>query len=308
MRIAICIATRQRPRWLAALLASLGQVSINEATTEISVIVVDNDPAATARGTVCDAQVALRWPLSYEVEAQEGISFARNRAVHTALSWKADLVAFLDDDETVSPGWLDQLLRVHQQYGADVVAGPVVPSYEPGVADWVVAGRFFERPRHSTGTPVKCAITANCLISARLLADSAEPFHPAFAIGGGGDTHFFRQAHARGARIVWADGAMAYERIPASRATVRWLLARAYRGGASFALSERLLHQTRTWMLLRMCTGALRGLQGVGLLLPSLFLGKAGIVRALRTACAGAGLMTGTLGMSYREYTVIHGE
>ena len=308
MRIAICIATRQRPRWLAALLASLGQVSINEATTEISVVVVDNDPAATARGTVSDAQVALHWPLSYEVEVQQGISFARNRAVRTALSWKADLVAFLDDDETVSPGWLDQLLRVRQQYDADVVAGPVVPSYEAGVADWVVAGRFFERPRHSTGTPVKCAITANCLIAARLLSDSAEPFHPAFAIGGGGDTHFFRQVHAKGASIFWADGAVVYERVPASRATVGWLLARAYRGGASFALSERLIHRTRTWMLLRMCTGALHGIQGLVLLFPSLFLGKAGIVRALRTASVGAGLMSGTLGLLYREYTVIHGE
>jgi hypothetical protein len=218
------------------------------------------------------------------------------------------VVAFLDDDETVSPGWLDELLAVYRQYHADVVAGPVVPCYEPGVAQWVLEGKFFERPRHSTGDLVNYAITANCLISVRLLADSAEPFHPAFAIGGGGDTHFFRQAHAKGARIVWSDGAIAYERVPASRATVRWLLARAYRGGTSFALSERLLHQTRMWMVLRMCTGALRGLQGVGLLLPSLFLGKAGVVRALRTACAGAGLLTGTLGMSYREYTVIHGE
>jgi len=308
MRVAICIATCQRPRWLAALLASLGQLSMDEASTELSVIVVDNDPDGTARGAVCAARAAFRWPVSYEIETQKGISFARNRAVRLALAWKADLVAFLDDDETVSPGWLDQLLAVHQRYLPDVVAGQVVPSYGPGVADWVVAGRFFERPRHSTGTLVTCAITANCLISARLLADSVEPFHPAFAIGGGGDTHFFRQAHAKGASIVWADGAIAYERVPASRATVRWLLARAYRGGTSFALSERLLHQTRTWMLLRMCTGALRGLQGLGLLLPSLFLGKAGIVRALRTACAGAGLMTGTLGMSYREYTVVHGE
>jgi hypothetical protein len=189
-----------------------------------------------------------------------------------------------------------------------VVAGPVLPSYEPGVAEWAVKGKFFERPRHPTGTLVNCAITANCLISARLLATSAEPFHPAFALGGGGDTHFFRQAHAGGARMVWADGAVVYERVPASRATVRWLLARAYRGGTSFALSERLLHRTRGWMALRMSTGALRGLLGLGLLLPSVFLGKAGIVRALRSTWTGAGLMTGTLGLLHREYTVIHGE
>jgi GT2 family glycosyltransferase len=243
----------------------------------------------------------------YEVESQKGISFARNRAVQLALAWEADLVAFLDDDETACPGWLAELLAVSKQYQADVVAGPVLPSYEPGVAEWAIRGKFFERPRHPTGTLVKYAITANCLISARLL-HAAQPFHPAFAIGGGGDTHFFREAQVKGARIVWADSALVYERVPASRATVRWLLARAYRGGTSFALSERILHPTPIWMALRMCTGALRGLKGLGLLLPSLFLGKAGIVRALRSVCAGAGLVTGILGSSYQEYTVIHGE
>ena len=308
MRVSICIATCQRPRWLAALLTSLNQLVTDEPSNVVNVIVVDNDPAGSAGAVVQEARAAFRWPMLYEIEPQRGISFSRNRAVRLALASMADAVAFLDDDETASPEWLRELMAVHHRFHAEVVAGPVIPSYEPGVPDWVVKGRFFERPRHSTGTFVNYAITANCLISARLLTTSNEPFHPAFALGGGGDTHFFRQAHAKGARIVWAEDAVVYERIPASRATLRWLLARAYRGGTSFALSERLLHETRGWMLLRMCTGALRGIQGIGLLLPSLLLGRAGVVRALQTACVGAGLLSGSIGASYREYKVIHGE
>jgi succinoglycan biosynthesis protein ExoM len=308
MRVAICIASCQRPRWLAASLQSLSQLLLHEGSTELKVIIVDNDPNGSAREPVAAARPEFPWPLSYDIEPQRGISFARNRAVRLALAWEADWIAFLDDDETASPQWLRELLAIQQRYAADVVSGSVVPSYEPGVAEWVVNGRFFERPRHASGTLLECAITANCLISARLLADSAEPFHPAFALGGGGDTHFFRQAHAKGASIVWADAAIVYERIPASRTTVRWLLQRAYRGGTSFALTERLLHRTPMWMLLRTCTGTLRGLQGLALLFPSLFLGKARVVGALRTACVGAGLVAGTLGLSYREYKVIHGE
>jgi succinoglycan biosynthesis protein ExoM len=308
MRVSICIATCQRPRWLGALLTSLNRLVTDESSNVVNVIVVDNDPAGSAEEVVREATAAFRWPLIYEIEPQRGISFSRNRAVRLALARTADAVAFLDDDETASPEWLRELLAAHHRFHADVVAGPVVPSYEPGVPDWVVQGRFFERPRHSTGDLVNYAITANCLISARLLTISSEPFHPAFALGGGGDTHFFRQAQASGARIVWADGALVYERIPASRATLRWLLARAYRGGTSFALSDRLLHQQRTWMLLRVATGTLRGVQGLGLLLPSLFLGRAKIVRALQTTCVGAGLVSGTVGLSYREYTTIHGE
>ena len=307
MRVSICIATCQRPRWLGGLLGSLNRLVTDESSNVVNVIVVDNDPGGSAGEVVRDATAASRWPLLYEIEPRRGISFSRNRAVRLALASMVDAVAFLDDDETASPEWLRELLEVHQRFNAEVVAGPVIPSYEPGVPDWVVKGRFFERPRHSTGTLVNYAITANCLISARLLTTSDEPFHPAFALVGGGDTHFFRQAHARGARIVWSEGAVVYERIPASRATFRWLLARAYRGGTSFALSERLLHRTRTWMLLRMCTGVLRGVQGIVLLLPSILLGRAGVVRALQTACVGAGLLSGSIGASYGEYKVIHG-
>jgi succinoglycan biosynthesis protein ExoM len=308
MRVAICIATCRRPRWLAASLKSLAELVIDKGSTELRVIVVDNDPAGTAREPVSAVQPAFPWPLSYELEPQQGISFARNRAVRLALGWEADFLAFLDDDETASPGWLTELLLAQQEYNADVVTGPVLPLYEAGVAEWAVQGRFFERPRHRSGTFLKCARSGNCLVSRSLVARSSTPFHPAFALGGGGDTHFFRRVHREGARIVWADAAVVHERVPASRATVGWVLRRAYRGGTSFALSERLLHPTRTWMLLRVGTGAGRALQGLMLLLPSLLLGRAGIVRALRTACIGAGLLAGVLGMSYREYRVIHGE
>lgn len=308
MRVAICLITCRRPRWLAGSLESLSRLLIDEETAEIGVIVVDNDPDGSGRDVVLAAGEGSRWPLSYEIEPQRGIPFARNRAVHLARAWDAAFVAFLDDDETASPAWLAELLAAQQQHDADVVSGPVVPSYEPGVAEWVRRGRFFERPRHRSGTLLRGAITANCLISSHLLSGSAEPFHPAFGLNGGDDTHFFRRAHREGAKIVWADRAIVHERVPESRATTRWLLQRAFRGGTSYTLSERLLHRTRLWILVRACTGTVRSLQGLVLLLPSLFQGKAGMVRALQVSCVGAGLLAGTLGIVYQEYKVIHGE
>lgn len=308
MRVAICVITCRRPRWLATSLDSLARLRMDGRGREIAVLVVDNDDRGGAEPTVVTRREEFPWPLFYEIEPQPGISFARNRAVRAALAWKADFVAFLDDDETASTDWLVELLDVQARLRADVVTGPVVPAYEPGVPGWVVRGRFFERERHRTGTGLDCARTGNCLIASAVFGGRDTPFHPAFALTGGGDTYFFRQAHKDGATIVWADEAIVQERVPTSRATVRWLLRRAYRGGASFAHSERMLHRSPTWMGLRICTGTLRGIKGLALLPLSLFLGKSMMVRALQTMCIGAGLLTGILGASYREYTVIHGE
>jgi GT2 family glycosyltransferase len=304
MRIATCIITYRRPRWLAACLESLSLARVVGAI-EVTVVVVDNDPEGTSRGVVAGTLEGCRWPVVYEIEPQRGISYARNRAVRVALEHGADFLAFIDDDETAAPDWLAALIEVQQRYGADAVSGPVLPSYEPGVPQWAIRGGFFERPRHPTGTPLGATRTGNCLISSALVTGNAEPFDPAFALTGGGDTDFFRRAHQRGASIVWADSAIVYERVPTSRATVPWLLRRAYRGGASFAVSERKGHRR---FPIRLFTGCARLAFGCLLLLPAFLLGKARAVRVLVIVCVGAGLMIGSFGMLYREYLVVHGE
>jgi glycosyltransferase involved in cell wall biosynthesis len=306
VRVAVCVVTFRRPRWLAECLQSLEALT-REPGMDLSVVVIDNDPGGAARAQVDAARLGFPWRLLYEIEPTRGISFARNRAVRVALEQGVNFVAFMDDDEAASPDWLAHLLRAQRTSGAEVVSGPVEPVYEPDVPKWIVRGKFFARPRYPDGTRLGTAITANCLIDARRLRGDAEPFHPAFALIGGGDTHFFTRLHRDGASIVWAEQALVRERIPGSRATVGWLLRRAYRGGASFAHCERLLHHSRGWMLLRLITGAGRSLAGLLLAVPSLLLGKAHTVRALQTMFVGLGLLAGTCGFAYREYAVVHG-
>jgi len=307
VRVAICIITYRRPRWLTECLRSLAQLTMGS-DAEVCIVVVDNDAEGAGRGLVADAQAWCPFPLVYEIEAERGISFARNRAVHVAMARAADFVAFLDDDEMADRDWLDRLVAAQRRYGADVVAGPVLPSYEPGVPKWAIQGRFFERPRHPTGTRLAATRSGNCLINARLFAGETTPFDPKFALSGGSDTHFFKRMHRDGASIVWADDAIVREHVPASRATVRWVLQRAYRGGACFAVSERMDHRSRAWISIRLFTGAARSILGLLLLLPSLVLGKAGAVRALQFAFVGVGLLSGFWGVLYREYSVVHGE
>src|SRR5665213_2456596 len=84
------------------------------------VIVVDNDRGQTARRVAEDFSELLC--LQYLVEPERGLARVRNRAVAAS---NAKFVAFVDDDEWASPGWLASLHVVAKSTDADAVIGPV---------------------------------------------------------------------------------------------------------------------------------------------------------------------------------------
>jgi len=90
---------------------------------EIQLIVADNDAGGTA-ADVCGS-IPKRWPVKYVIEPRRGISHTRNRAIGEATAVEHSVH---DDDEIPEPAWLDELLWTQGQTGADVVAGPVLPS------------------------------------------------------------------------------------------------------------------------------------------------------------------------------------
>ncbi len=134
---------------------------------------------------------------------------------------------------------------MHRLTGAEIVTGPVLARYEAEPPEWVLRGRFFEKRRLPTGTPLHFARTSNVLISSRVDDPAERPFPEAFALNGGDDTYFFKRAHMEGHRIVWSDEARVLEWAPASRMTVPWLL------GASSAAATPSASACATWRTLR---------------------------------------------------------
>ncbi len=72
------------------------------------------------------------------VEPRPGLSRARNRA----LAWSGDdseVLAFVDDDAIVDPGWLAALTRRWDEAPARVacIGGPIRPRFESDPPDWV---------------------------------------------------------------------------------------------------------------------------------------------------------------------------
>ncbi|MBX0299472.1 glycosyltransferase family 2 protein [Cryobacterium sp. 1639] len=300
-RVTIAVLTYQRPRDLAELLPALVRQA-EEVDAAVDILIVDNDPAAGAREQVLRAGADA--PIRYRHEPAPGIAAARNRALDECT---ARWLIFIDDDERPTPEWLTALLAAQASHRAVAVVGPVVSRYDITPSRWVEAGRFFERRRMATGTPVTVAATNNLLLDLHWVRRNGLRFDTRFGLTGGSDSLFTRQLHERGGRMVWCDEAVVIDVVPAKRLTREWVLRRAYRIGNA---SSRVRLNGRTGgqrQLLRLgfaAGGALRVIAGSLRALAGLLTGRLGHrARGTRTAARGAGMLSGALGSVYSEYS-----
>jgi hypothetical protein len=226
--VSIVIPTYRRPELLARTLAScLAQQGVADERVEI--VVVDNDPAQSAR-VVVDAAAATGGPASlrYVAEPRPGISHARNAGVAQAAG---RYLAFVDDDEEPAEGWLAALLATIRRTGADAVMGPVYPHFV-GPADAYLRQAYTRDAGVPTGTRLERwgGIGNSLLDRQRCFAGNREPFDPRFGLTGGEDALFLHQLRRRGGTIVWCAEAAARESIAADRMAPHHLLRREFRG------------------------------------------------------------------------------
>jgi succinoglycan biosynthesis protein ExoM len=222
--VSVCVCTFRRPAALARLLRSLGR--LDPATPRHEIIVVDNDPGRGAERIVEEARPeGVR--VQYLVEPVRGLARVRNRAVRAA---SGDYVAFIDDDEEADPAWLVELWRGTIRHGADGAIGHVASGYNAATPGWLIQGRFFERRRIPTGTPLDASLTrtGNALVVRERLSALAGPFDVAFDYTGSEDTDLFRRLIAGGARFVAVESAVVVEHLTPARTTARWLLRRRF--------------------------------------------------------------------------------
>ena len=249
--VAIIVPTLRRPESLERALRSLfGQTGVAERVSEI--VVVDNDPPGSAAGGVGALRAQSPWPLVYVHAPRPGVATARNAGLTAT---KAPLIAFLDDDEAASPGWLATLLEAHETTGADAVFGPITgraPDAKPWLKPWLE--RFFGREGpERTGlieTPFGCG---NSLMTRATALPGPAPFDSAADQAGGEDDALFAALKARGGRFGWAADARVEEFAPAHRAPLAYALARAFaygQGPSQTAAASRDWPAVLRWMVI----------------------------------------------------------
>jgi succinoglycan biosynthesis protein ExoM len=238
MLVDVTIATLRRPALLRQTLLSVIEQELG-ADLSMRIIVVDNDAGESAREVVETSLDGGRIPFLYVVEPVQGLSHARNRSFDLA---QGEFLAIIDDDEVAERYWLLHLVDCARRYEADAVFGPALAIHPEGIPEWIAAGRFFDWPRHATGTKLRLGDTANVLIRRAILAQPGARFSPAFRTSGE-DTDFFLRLGRAGARFVWCDEAVVHAPVAPERASLRYLMARSYRDGGNWA---RAIAHTRT--------------------------------------------------------------
>jgi succinoglycan biosynthesis protein ExoM len=225
--VAVCTYRRAT---IAATLASIATQRL-PADVVVRVIVADNDAVPSARGRVLAAAAEFGLTVSYVHAPARNISIARNACLDAA---RAPLLAFIDDDEVATPGWLAALVACLDATGADVVLGPAIADYPADAPAWVRhADLHSTRPPGSGATPIATGYTCNVLM--RTATIGGRRFDPALGRSGGEDDVFFAAAVRAGASIAYAPDAVVRDPVPVARARLRWLCRRAFRNGQTYA-------------------------------------------------------------------------
>lgn len=299
--VAICIATFRRPAGLRRLLASLAALEVPPGADAPLVVVVDNDEGGSSGPVVAAARGELPFELAYGVEPERNIALARNRGVAMALERGAAWLAFVDDDETVHPGWLRELLDARDRLHADVVAGAVHTDCPPDTPGWLAQDSFYAPRAARPDAVLTGAYTGNVLVRGTLLAGPRGPFDARYGLSGGSDSHLFMRLHRGGARIVYAGRAVTTEVVPSTRARPGWVLRRAFRIGNIAVFCERDLPAGAP--AARVGKAVLRLGLGVASLPLGLVGGRSVALRALWNMAYGCGALAGAVGVRYHEYT-----
>jgi succinoglycan biosynthesis protein ExoM len=303
IRVAICICTYRRQKLLLETLRGVAKLAFCKvAVPQLAIVVVDTPDDCGSAQEICET-VSLPWPIKYVVEPRRGLTYARNRAIEEAGS--VDYVALIDDDEVPSAHWLDEHLWAATNFAADVVSGPSLPKYAPDVADWVKAGGFFDWPVRATGTVRRSCPTNNVLVGTHVFERVAK-FNDAFALSGAEDTDLFLRVSRAGYKIVWSQEAAVFESVSARRGTVAWILRREYQTGNGWIFAEANLDnrlRSRIFRFSKACGHVLIG--SVNAIWKSILLDRAAVVRYLRRASMGVGMLTALVGHRFLAYQYV---
>ncbi len=281
LRLTLLIPTHNRSRELVRALESVARQELDPALWEC--VVVDNastDDTAAAVERFAAEHPAMRLRRVYE--AVPGVAHARNRGLLEATT---DLIASIDDDERINPGFLGAYLRFFDEHpAAQVAGGRIIAEYPAGRPQWL--SRWTEQP---IANPIDLGGAVRPFPAGRLPGGGNMAFRRATALRygfatelgrvgdrpiGGEENDFFDRLRADGVQLWYLPDAVMWHIIPPEKVTEGYFRRLAYHIGVSQRLRAELrgglaaarLREAAKWLatLLLCCT--LRPAQSLRLL------------------------------------------
>jgi glycosyltransferase involved in cell wall biosynthesis len=266
--VSVVICTPDDKRW-PYLTAAVASVQHQTAAPCEIIVVVDHNPCLLDR-----VKSEFQGAIGLANAEARGLSGARNTGIAVA---RGDFIAFLDDDATAAPDWLDYLTRACDSMAVLGAGGRVVPRWAtsrpawfPEEFYWVLGCSYRGLPE--TRAPVRNLFGGCCLIRREVFAQVGTFRHQ---LGRG-------RQRALGceetelcirAQQYWPDRKWLYEprasiwhHVPAERASWRYFRTRCYGEGLSKAIMTGLVGSTaglsaeRRHVFRALPAGILRGL------------------------------------------------
>lgn len=239
--ISVVICAYSLDRW-DDLLAAVASVEAQSHRPLETIVVIDRNEALAERARSELHGDAVRVVAN---DAEQGLSHARNAGIAVA---RGDIVAFLDDDATAGPEWLQVLAAAYERDDAVVgVGGSIEPRWVaarpasfPPEFDWVVGCTYRGHP--TTRTPVRNLIGANMSFRRELFEEAGGFRSEIGRVGtrpvGCEETEFcLRVARVRpGSVILYEPAARVLHSVPASRGTWGYFVRRCFGEGISKAV------------------------------------------------------------------------
>lgn len=267
------------------------------------IIVIDHNPRLLERVRTGIAGVVVE-----ENREPRGLSGARNSGLRVA---GGAVIAFLDDDATAAPDWLEWLIVGYEDQRVLGVGGKVEPvwpgdrpAWFPDEFNWVVGCSY--RGLSPTTGPVRNLIGAGMSLR-REVFEAIGGFRTGIGrVGtrpvGCEETELCIRAGQRWpqSRFLYEPRARVYHRVPASRARWDYFRSRCYAEGLSKALVSRHvgagdgLASERRYALRTLPLGVVRGLTDAAVRRDLTGLARAGAISAGLILTA-AGYLAGTL-------------
>ncbi|MGD9913779.1 MAG: glycosyltransferase family 2 protein [Rhizobiaceae bacterium] len=239
VEVVVTLPTFRRPQQVLDTLASL---KAQRTSRHFAVITMEND-AAKAEGAAAAAPLFE----AGDIEGMLIIAHERGNCSAYNAGWQTALLQFpnfryllvIDDDETADPDWLENMCACAERFGADMVGGPQVPTFEdPANAHWAKHPVF--APPYSRSGPVKALYSSgNLLLTRDQLARMGPPFLDLrFNFLGGGDSDFLSRSARAGFKPAWCADGILREIVPPRRLERDWVRARSIRNGVISTLIE----------------------------------------------------------------------
>ncbi|MGV7960323.1 glycosyltransferase [Photorhabdus tasmaniensis] len=230
-KIAILIPTYKRSSSLLRLLKSIEKL---ETSNNYTAIVADNDSSQQESfNMINEIKDDFNFHIDVILVEDKNISLVRNMLLTLAFeTYNCDAVAMIDDDEIVSPRWLDALIECQIQTNADVIQGNTYPIFLDKKRKWMEKISFYYRDLLISDPKDINVSTCNVFIIRRVYESMKEQlFDLSFGVTGGEDTDFFHRAKQIGISCFYCYDALAYEFYDQNRANIFWVLKRSFRVG-----------------------------------------------------------------------------